>query len=313
MWGLSRSKLDRAILILALAEAPIALQLLDLDRSYLFFAFGLAWAVALYGLIDPKPRAVAVGLLVYAATAVVSLPLLVALMRAMPSWGHYAHGLGRSFLGSLGVGVREELCKAAALLPILWLGLRLRPPFSSREGMVYGVMAGLSFAAIENLETFHKMAHLDDLTAAHGIDATLAWTVAAALSRLVLTPLAHACWSGAVGFAFTAPGRGGAKRVALGAAAFAGVSIVHGLYDACATLGNRIGVGTLLALSFGFLLFLVSRTEQAAESPHHATTDRPLVAPQPLGLRRLAWPIALAAGALALAGWSLSHFALGGV
>jgi RsiW-degrading membrane proteinase PrsW (M82 family) len=309
MWGLPRSKLVRAALILALAEAPIALQLLDLDRSYLFFAFGLAWATALYGLIAPKPRAVPVGLLVYATTALVSLPLLVGLMHFMPRWGHYSQGLASAFLASIGVGVREELCKAVALVPILWVGLRLRPPFSSREGMVYGVMAGLSFSAIENLETFHRMAHLDELTAAHGIDGALAWTVAAALSRLVLTPLAHACWSGAVGFTFTAPGRGTAKRLALTAAAFAGVSVVHGLYDACATLGNRIGVGTLLALSFGLLLFLVSRTEQKLE---HAPADRSLVTPVPLGARRLVWPIAVAGGALALAGWSFAHFSVGG-
>ncbi len=308
MWGLPRSKIDRAILILALAEAPIALQLLDLDRSYLFFAFGLAWAAALYGLIAPKPRAIPVGLLVYAATALVSVPLLIGLMRIMPGWGQGIHGVAHSFLRSLGVGFREELCKTAALLPILWIGLRLRPPFSSREGMVYGVMAGLSFSAVENLETFHRMAHLDELTVAHGIDATLAWSVAAALSRLVLTPLAHACWTGAVGFAFTAPGRRGPKRVALGAAAFACVSAVHGLYDACASLGNRVGLGTLLAVSFGFLLFLVSRTEQQPERPSPAADGPALVTPAPLGLERLAWPIAFAAGALALAGWSYAHF-----
>ncbi|MHB8419311.1 MAG: PrsW family glutamic-type intramembrane protease [Myxococcales bacterium] len=311
MWGLSRSKVDRALLILALAEAPIALQLLDLDRSYLFFAFGLAWAVALYGLIEPEPRAAPVGLLVYAVTAAVSIPLLVGLMRLMPPLGPSAQGLARFFLHSSRIGVREELCKSAPLLAILWIGLRLRPPFSSREGMVYGVMAGLSFAAIENLETFHRMAHLDQLTSAHGIDATLAWSVAAALSRLVLTPLAHACWSGAIGFAFTAPGRGASKRLMLGGATFLTVSVIHGLYDACATLGNRIGVGVLLGLSFGFLLFLLGRAEPVGERRSSRVGGRTPSAPEPLGLGRLAWPIALAAGALALAGWSLTHFAAG--
>lgn len=310
MWGLERAKVQRALLILALAESPVVLQLLDLDRSYLFFAFGLAWAVALYGLIDPKPRAIAVGLGVYLATAVTALPLLVLWMNAVPGLGHFAPaGLGRQLLGSFGVGLREEVSKSTALVAILWIGLRLGQPFSSREGMIYGAMSGLAFSAVENLETFHKMGHLDQLTAAHGLDAAMAWTVAAALSRLVLTPLAHACWSATVGFGFTAPARSGGQRLALGAGAFVLVSALHGLYDTCATLGNRLGVGALLALSFLLLLFLISRGEQI-EVPAADRRHERLVVPAPLGARRLALPVALAAGVLALVGWSLLHYGL---
>jgi RsiW-degrading membrane proteinase PrsW (M82 family) len=219
-------------------------------------------------------------------------------------------GLGRQFLASFGVGVREEVSKSTALVAILWIGLHLPVPFSSREGMIYGAMSGLAFAAVENLETFHKMAHLDQLTAAHGIDATMAWTVAAALSRLVLTPLAHACWSATVGFGFTAPGRSQVKRLALGVGAFALVSVVHGLYDTCATLGNRLGVGALLALSFVLLLFLVSRGEQFEGHVPERRHDRTLVVPAPLGVKKLALPVALAALVLALVGWSLAHYGL---
>ncbi len=312
MWGLERTKIERALLILALAESPVVLQLLDLDRSYLFFAFGLAWAVALYGLIDPKPRAIPIGLGVYVATAVTALPLLVLWMNAVPGFGHLLpEGLGRQFLGSFGVGLREEVSKSTALVAILWIGLHLTPPFSSREGMIYGAMSGLAFSAVENLETFHKMGHLEQLTAAHGIDATMAWTVAAALSRLVLTPLAHACWSATVGFGFTAPGRSQAKRLALGAGAFALVSAIHGLYDTCATLGNRLGVGALLALSFVLLLFLVSRGEQLEEHVPDRRHERTLVVPPPLGVKKLALPVALAALVLALVGWSLARYGLG--
>lgn len=312
MWGLERAKIERALLILALAESPVVLQLLDLDRSYLFFAFGLAWAVALYGLIDPKPRAIPIGLGVYVATAVTALPLLVLWLNAIPGLGHLLQpGLGRHFLGSFGVGVREEICKSAALVAILWFGMHLSTPFSSREGMIYGAASGLAFSAVENLETFHKLAHLDPLTAAHGIDATMAWTVAAALSRLVLTPLAHACWSATVGFALTAPGRTRGRRLALGAVAFAWVSVIHGLYDTCATLGNRLGVGALLALSFVILLFLISRGEQFEEHVPERRHDRPLVVPTPLGVRKLALPVTLAVGVIALVGWSLARYGLG--
>ena len=304
MWGLSRRKLWRAALILGLAESPVALQLLDLDRSYLFFAFGLAWAVALYGLVEPKPRAVAIGLLVYIATAVTAVPLLLLWLNHVPSWQGTGGRLERHFIGSFGVGVREELSKAVTLLCVLWIGSRLRPRFSAREGLIYGAMAGLAFAAVENLEAFRKLCHVEDVALAHGLDATMAWTVAAALGRLVSTPLAHACWSATVGFAFTAPNRTRMRRLWLGTGALTLCAGLHGLYDTCASLGNRVGLGALLAFSFGLLIFLVSRAEQLEEEVA-PPRERILFVPAPLGIARLALPIALGLALLAVAGWSI--------
>jgi len=260
MLGLPRRTLFRAGLLLALAEAPVVLQLFAFDRSYLFFAFGLAWAIALYGLIEPPPHALPIGLLVFTATALLSVPLLVVWLQLSPGEG--ASTLtGPLVAETFFVGVREELCKAVALLGVLWIGEALGRRFSPREGLFYGAMSGLAFAAVENLHALRHLSHLDPVALVHGTGVNV--SVSAALSRLVLTPLAHACWAAVVGFAATAPGRTRWQRLALSGAALLATASLHGLYDTCATLANTVGVGVLLAFSFGLLLFLISRAGTA--------------------------------------------------
>ncbi len=283
MESLPRNRLLAALFVLALAETPILLQLLDLDRRYLFFAFGLAWAVAFYDLVQPGRRAVWMGLVVYGLTAVTAVPLLLLWLNFRPHVLHQPFGhdlsepLERTLVGLFGVGVREEICKAVTLAGALALGSRLRPRITTREGIVCGAMSGLAFAAVENLETFHSLCHVEAVTLAHGLDARIAWTVAAALSRLVSTPLAHACWSGVVGWALTAQGCGLARRLVNAAGAILTCAAIHGLYDGCAAVGNHLGLGVLLAASFGLLLFLATRPEVAAP-------PAPASAPIPLSL-----------------------------
>src|SRR5438270_60708 len=71
-------KLGHALLLLGLAESPIVLQILHLDRSYLFFVFSLAWAMALYSFLEPPRRAIWLGLAIYILTSVIAVPLLLA-------------------------------------------------------------------------------------------------------------------------------------------------------------------------------------------------------------------------------------------
>jgi RsiW-degrading membrane proteinase PrsW (M82 family) len=263
MLGLPRRTLFRAALLLALAEAPIVLQLCALDRSYLFFAFGLAWAIALYGLIEPPAHALPIGLLVFAATALLSVPLLLVWLQLSP--GEETASLTAPLMAeTFWIGVREELCKAVALLAVLWIGESMGRRFSSREGLFYGAMSGLAFAAVENLHALRNLSSLDPVTLVHGAGVNV--PVAAALSRLVLTPLAHACWAAAVGFAASAPGLSRWRRLVLSAGALLLTASLHGLYDLCARLANTVGVGVLLALSFGLLLFLISRAEPRSAS-----------------------------------------------
>lgn len=262
MGTLTPRKLRHAVLLLGLAESPILLQTLGLDRSYLFFVFSLAWAMALYTFIEPPRRALLIGLGVYVLTAAIAVPLLLAWLGPASSSGPQTHQL-MGFVFE--VGVREELSKAAALGLLLVVGRLAGLRFSSREGMLYGAMSGLAFAAAENLQAIRGLSHMEEVTLAHGLPANP--TVAVALARLALTPLAHACWSGVVGYACTVPLRSGRDRLPAIAAALLTVSGLHGLYDESAALGNRVGVGFLLALSFALTLFLIARPTGDAPKP----------------------------------------------
>ena len=254
---LPAKKLRHALLLLALAESPIVLQMLRLDRSYLFFVFSLAWAMALYAFLEPPKRAAWLGLMVYVLTAVIAVPLLLAWLGPTQEIGQGEPAAHQLWSFIFGVGAREELSKAAALFLLLVVGRLSRLRFSSREGMLYGAMSGLAFAAAENLEALRRLSHPEEVTQAHGMPTNA--TVAVALSRLALTPLAHACWSATVGYACTVPLRSGRWRLPAVSLALVTVIVLHGLYDEAASIGNRLGVGVLLALSFSLTLALLAR------------------------------------------------------
>jgi RsiW-degrading membrane proteinase PrsW (M82 family) len=245
------------LLLLGLAESPIVLQMLRLDRSYLFFVFSLAWAMALYAFLEPPARAAWLGLTVYVLTAVIAVPLLLAWLGPTQEIGEGEPPAHQLWGFIFGVGAREEISKAAALFLLLVVGRLSRLRFSSREGMLYGAMSGLAFAAAENLEALRRLSHLEEVTQAHGMPTNA--TVAVALSRLALTPLAHACWSATVGYACTVPLRSWRWRLPAVGLALLTVIVLHGLYDESASIGNRLGVGVLLALSFSLTLALLAR------------------------------------------------------
>jgi RsiW-degrading membrane proteinase PrsW (M82 family) len=269
----SPRKLRHALLLLGLAESPIVLQMLHLDRSYLFFVFSLAWAMALYSFLEPPRRAAWLGLAIYVLTAVIAVPLLLAWLGPEQEVGEAEPAGHQLWSYIFGVGAREELCKAAALVLLLVVGRLSRLRFSGREGALYGAMSGLAFAAAENLEALRRLSHLEEVTQAHGMPANA--TVAVALSRLALTPLAHACWSATVGYACTVPLSSWRLRLPVVALALVAVIGLHGLYDESAAIGNRLGVGALLALSFSLVLGLVA---QPSREPLVADASRDPIA-----------------------------------
>jgi RsiW-degrading membrane proteinase PrsW (M82 family) len=213
--------------------------------------------MALYTFLEPPRRAVWLGLAVYVLTAVIAVPLLLAWLGPEPEVGQSDPAAHRLWGFIFGVGVREELCKAATLVLLLIVGRVAHLHFSAREGALYGAMSGLAFAAAENLEALRRLSPLEEITQAHGMPANA--TVAVALSRLALTPLAHACWSATVGYACTMPLTSERLRLPVVGLALMAVVVLHGLYDESADIGNRLGVGILLALSFSLTLALVAR------------------------------------------------------
>jgi RsiW-degrading membrane proteinase PrsW (M82 family) len=259
-------KLRHALFILLLAESPILLQLLHLDRTYLYLVFSLAWALALYSFVEPPRRAFLVGLAVYVATALLSLPLLLYWLQLGPEVEPGVEPSGHALWEFVfGVGVREELCKAVGLSLVLMGARALGMRFSAREGLVYGAVSGLAFAAVENLRAVQGLSHLDEVERAHGIGTSA--TIAAALTRLVLTPLAHACWGALLGYALTVPVKNSFARPLWIVGSLFVAATLHGLYDDAASFGNSLGVGILLALSFALTLALLSRSSEPAAEP----------------------------------------------
>jgi len=86
------------------------------------------------------------------------------------------------------------------------------------------------------------------------------------VSRNLLPP--PALRSAAVLMGMVSVTRGTTLKFALAvASAVLVVGTLHGLYDEAATQGNRLGVGLLLAVSFGLTLILVARAEPDAPAP----------------------------------------------
>jgi RsiW-degrading membrane proteinase PrsW (M82 family) len=112
---------------------------------------------------------------------------------------------------------------------------------------------------MENPHAVQGLSHLDEVERAHGISASP--TIAAALTRLVLTPLAHACWGALLGYALTTPVPNRWLRSLLVLASLLLASTLHGLYDDAASFANPLGVGALLATSFGITLLLLAHSD----------------------------------------------------
>lgn len=132
----------------------------------------------------------------------------------------------RESLGAfLGVGVIEEGVKLA----VLWLTARRLTRHTVRDGLVLGATVGFGFAAFESAGyAFHAL-----FTAGDGL--SLLDVVQTEVLRGVLTPFGHGLWTAVLGAAlFGAASRRGRltlrdRTVVL---AFAGVSALHGLWDA---------------------------------------------------------------------------------
>lgn len=124
-----------------------------------------------------------------------------------------------------GVGLIEEGVKLA----VLWLMARRLTRYTVRDGLILGATVGFGFAAFESAGyAFHALF-------AAGSGLSLLSVVQTEVLRGILTPFGHGLWTAVLGAAlFGVAARRGritvwAKPV-LGA--YAGVAVLHGLWDA---------------------------------------------------------------------------------
>ncbi|HDZ35328.1 MAG TPA: PrsW family intramembrane metalloprotease [Thermococcus sp.] len=156
---------------------------MDVLSSLVFFAYGPALAVLWYfyhaDKYEPEPRKYVLGTFILGGTLSVGIAFI---LESFLTLGGAIQPLlpVSAFYVALVAGVVEEPAKAMAI----------RWPYKAgqmdgiMDGLVYGVAAGLGFAATENF--------------LYG----LGWGVSVTVVRAFLTPFAHATWSAIIGVAY---------------------------------------------------------------------------------------------------------------
>jgi RsiW-degrading membrane proteinase PrsW (M82 family) len=240
------------------ALTPLAIQVLG---SYGAILNGLAiwsgvlWALLLFRLFGDRELRFswAVGVLLF--SFVVMLPLFE-LYTALPP--HITEALIGSrffpvrYLGYvLGVGVREELCKAVPLiaLAVLWAGMK-----NPVNGLVLGMMSGVGFAASENV--YYVLVTLNDAIAETRRSGDFSSFVAPVFSnvvRMMTGPFGHGCYTGIFGYFISLAAADASRRLPLFLVGLAASSFVHGSYDAAVELSVLLGVAVK---AFAFFLLM---------------------------------------------------------
>lgn len=143
---------------------------------------GLLWLLYFYrkDIYEPEPKSIVLRSFVLGMAAVVAAALIETLFRDGLESARLSGDLLSLFLFSvLGIGLVEEGLK----MGVVWLSAYRTPEFNEiMDGIIYGATVGLGFAALENL--FYART----------------WGLWVALSRAVLTCLAHALFSGLAGY-----------------------------------------------------------------------------------------------------------------
>ncbi|WP_242393518.1 PrsW family glutamic-type intramembrane protease [Anaeromyxobacter oryzisoli] len=219
----------------ALAATPIVILALGADdpTSWLFFYFSLVWAVLFHRLVQPERRTGILAVLVYLASIVFTIPALLAYL-STPPFVTDALVASRSALARLvgfvlGVGVREEVFKILPLLALArWRGA-LGARLTLRQGVFLGALAGLGFAATENLAYLAQFEAHDRLAYRLGVFSQE--SLEGTLTRLLLTPFMHGAWAGISGYFVAWAEWHPRRRWTFRLAGLAGVAALHGLYD----------------------------------------------------------------------------------
>jgi RsiW-degrading membrane proteinase PrsW (M82 family) len=185
--------------------------------------FSILWALFLFHFFRTPETRVAACVVAFMFTPVFSVATLLeaqqtTVLRFLDS-AAYSTDFWTRFTGFVvGVGVSEELCKAAVVLLIVW---RARIPFSPSTSMLYGMMSGLGFGIFEGL--FYQQY----------VNPSAGYETGYLLNILRITsiPFLHSMWAGLSAYfigtsRFLTKGRWIFTLIGLSAAA-----ILHGTYD----------------------------------------------------------------------------------
>ncbi|WP_395752960.1 PrsW family glutamic-type intramembrane protease [Prosthecobacter sp.] len=243
-WGTIRSLSwfnDRRLIYLATVGLAPAFALMlapGIWAGYWAIAlyFSALWALFFFYLFRTPQVQLRICFLCFGFTAIISISLLLMLHHIWPWNALIAMAASESFLPRLfgmffGVGVNEELCKAAILF---WLVKRPGVQFVPQTAVFYGMISGLGFGIYEGVH--YQM----NINREAGVDGAYLLNIA----RLTSLPFLHAVWTGIaayfIGFAALHP----RKRYGLWVISIAVPALFHAVYN---TFGwGFIGLGSAL-------------------------------------------------------------------
>jgi RsiW-degrading membrane proteinase PrsW (M82 family) len=224
---------------------------------------GVFWAILLYRLFADRELELHVALLVFLVTSFVMMPLLNVYLWLPPNitetmleWNPAGHRrllrFPVSYLGHVfGVGVREEVCKAAPLLVLALFGARMRTPLN---GLVLGMMSGVGFAASENVYyVFKTVNRAITVSQETGDFSSIVVPVYNNVVRMMTGPFAHAVYSGIFGYFISLAAADKARRVPLFFAGLLVSAFLHGSYNTLVGYSVLWGV-LILAVSFFLMM-----------------------------------------------------------
>ncbi len=252
-------------LLYSLAAMPVVFQWMEIGAQGMFFYFAFFWAVVFHRLVVPERGAVRMAVWTYFMTSFAVMPLLILWIQLPPNVTGAliqpdAPLLARLLGFVFGVGLREEIAKAAPVALLLWLAGRAGRSLGLRRGLFLGAVSGVTFAAVENIEYLRQFEEFDFLRRAMGFYTQL--TFEGGVTRLLLTPFMHGAWSGIAGYFLARAALDPSRRRALVVAGLFLAATMHGLYNTFA--GSPLA--TLLAIAFAFHV-LVKCIARATEEP----------------------------------------------
>jgi RsiW-degrading membrane proteinase PrsW (M82 family) len=185
------------------------------------------------GLIDERPRFRVPIYLAALGLGVVStyLTLAISLIEHAYGFAETGRALADAIFFVIGVGLREEVAKTLAVLPLVMVVVRWG---RRRESLACGAVVGLGFAAEENIGYFHM-------------------GLATALARFLTANFLHLSTTALVAVALDDAFRGREAREGDLSRTLAFVVVVHGLYDFFLSSDSVEGGSFLSMFVFVFL------------------------------------------------------------
>ena len=198
--------------------------------------FSGLWSLFFYYLFRTPQIENKLCILCFFFTSVMSMSLLLVLQMIPPWTILYKMAQSKEillrFIGMfLGVGIHEELCKAAILF---WIARRPGKLLIPQSLVFYGMMSGLGFGIYEGVHYQQTINRTQEIDAAYFLN----------VLRLTSLPFLHAIWTGMAGYFIAFAALYPRHQYSLWAVAIGIPALLHAVYN---TFGwNVIGLATAM-------------------------------------------------------------------